>query len=178
MLATVLLITHVKNKEIESAKNLINAFKSQEVLFFLSQKLLPFHCADFGHFNSYSFKFNSEIRNHVPRYWIWMNSYWNVRSLRGGKGAVSVILERGLVVIWRHLSYFWHFRFLCFLTWVMRRTVANINPTIIHFDAVDFSGHHSKKYKFLLTLSVVATTTFGDLVVATLVNSRLKILFL
>ena len=24
-------------------------------------------------------------------------------SLRGGKGAVSVILEKGLVVIWRHL---------------------------------------------------------------------------
>ena len=49
-------------------------------------------------------------------------------SLRGGKGAVSVILEKGLVVIWRHLSHFWHFRFLWFLTWVMRRTVANINP--------------------------------------------------
>ena len=66
-------------------------------------------------------------------------------SLRGGKEAVSVILEKGLVVIWRHLSQFWHFRFLCFLTWVMRRTVANINPKIIHFYAVDFSGHLSKK---------------------------------
>ena len=27
------------------------------------------------------------------------------------------------------------------------QTVANINPKIIHFDAVDFSGHHSKKLK-------------------------------
>ena len=71
---------------------------------------------------------------------------------RGGKGAVSVIFEIGLVVILRHLSHCWHFRFLCLLTWVMRRTVANINPKIIHFDTVDFSGHHSKK--FLLTLSV------------------------
>ena len=34
---------------------------------------------------------------------------------------------------------------LSFLTWVMRRTVANINPKIIYFDGVDFSGHHSKK---------------------------------
>ena len=48
MLATVLLITHVsKNKEIECAKNEINAFKSQEVQFSKSQKLLPFHRADF-----------------------------------------------------------------------------------------------------------------------------------
>ena len=76
-----------------------------------------------------------------------MNSYWNVRNLCGGKGAFSVILEKGLVVIWRHLSNFWHIQFLCFLTWVMRRTVANIDPKIIHFDAVDFSGHHSKKLK-------------------------------
>ena len=37
----------------------------------------------------------------------------------------------------------------------MRRTVANINPKIIHFDAVDFSGHHSKSYKFHLMLSVL-----------------------
>ena len=66
-------------------------------------------------------------------------------SLCGGKGSVSVIFEIGLVVIWRHLSNFWHFRFLCFLTWVTRRTVANINPKVIHFDAVDFSWHHSKK---------------------------------
>ena len=35
MLATVLLITHVK-KKIESAKNEINAFKSQQVLFLKS----------------------------------------------------------------------------------------------------------------------------------------------
>ena len=54
MLATVLLITHVKKQRIESAKNEINAFKSQQVLFLKSQKLLPFHRADFGHFNSYS----------------------------------------------------------------------------------------------------------------------------
>ena len=80
-----------------------------------------------------------------PRYWIWMNSYWNVRSPRDGKGAFSVILEKGLVVIWRHLSNFWHIRFLWFLTWVMRRTVANFNKKIIHFDEVDFSGHHSEK---------------------------------
>ena len=79
------------------------------------------------------------------RYWIWMNSYWNVRKSARWKGSSFCDFEIGLVVIWRHLSHFWHIRFLCFLTWVMRRTVANINPKIIHFDAVDFSGHHSKK---------------------------------
>ena len=36
-----------KNKEIEYAINEINAFKSQQVLFLKSQKLLPFHRADF-----------------------------------------------------------------------------------------------------------------------------------
>ena len=66
-------------------------------------------------------------------------------SLCGWKGSSFCDFEIGLVVIWRRLSHFWHFRFLCFLAWVMRRTVANINPKVIHFDAVDFNGHHSKK---------------------------------
>ena len=82
------------------------------------------------------------------RYWIWMNSYWNVWKSVRWKGSSFCDFEIGLVVIWRHLSHFWHIRFLCFLTCVMRRTVANINPKIIHFDAVDFSGHHSKKLCF------------------------------
>ena len=66
-------------------------------------------------------------------------------SLRGGKGAVSVILK--LDLLWFEGIYliFWQIPFLCFLTWVMRRTVANIYQKIIHFDEVDFSGHHSKK---------------------------------
>ena len=53
-----------KNKEIEIAKNEINAFKSQQVLFLKSQKLLPFHRTDFGHFNSYSFELNSTSTVH------------------------------------------------------------------------------------------------------------------
>ena len=28
----------------------------------------------------------------------------------------------------------------------MRRSLTNIIPKIIHFDELDFSGHHSKKY--------------------------------
>ena len=53
-----------KNKEIEIAENEINAFKSQ-VLFLKSQKnASPFHRTDFGHFNSYSFKFNSTSTVH------------------------------------------------------------------------------------------------------------------
>ena len=143
-----------KKKEIECAKNEINALKSQ-VQFQNHRNCYLSTAQTFGHFNSYSFKFNSGIRNqlqqtycehdYLPRYWIWMNSYWSVRKSVRWKGSSFCDLKKGLVVIWRHLSNFWHFRFLCFLTWVMRRTVANINPKIIHFDAVDFSGHHSKK---------------------------------
>ena len=75
-------------------------------------------------------------------------------NLCGGKGAVSVILK--LDFLWFEGIYliFGTFDFFVFLTWVMRRTVAIINPKFIHFDVVDFSGHHSKSYKFLLTLSV------------------------
>ena len=40
--------------------DIINAFKSQQVLFLKSHKLLPFHRTDFGHFNS-----NSIVRNQV-----------------------------------------------------------------------------------------------------------------
>ena len=58
-----------KNKEIESAKNEINAFKSQQVQFQKSQKLLHFQRTDFGHFNSYSFKFNSGIRKPIVNRW-------------------------------------------------------------------------------------------------------------
>ena len=131
-----------KNKEIDSAKNEINAFKSQQVQFQKSQKLLHFQRTDFGHFNSYSFNSiagSVNLCEPLTYYWIRMNSYWNVRSLCGGKGAFSVILEKDL--LW--FEGIQQFQFLCFLTWVMRRTVANINPKIIHFDAVDFSGHHS-----------------------------------
>ena len=69
-------------------------------------------------------------------------------SQRGGKGAVSVILK--LDLLWFEGIYliFGTFDFFVFLTWVMRGTVANINSKIIQFDAVDFSGHHSKKLCF------------------------------
>ena len=46
------------------------------------------------------------------RYWIWMNSYWNVRKSVRWKGSSFCDFEIGLVVIWRHLSHFWHIRFL------------------------------------------------------------------
>ena len=133
--------------------------KSQQVQFQNHRTCSLSTVQTFEHFNSYSFKFNSGVRKpcssirllyskpivNGSRYWIWMNSYWNVRKSVRWKGSSFCDFEIGLVVIWRHLSHFWHIRFLCFLTWVMRRTVANINPKLIHFDAVDFSGHHSKK---------------------------------
>ena len=128
-----------KNKEIESAKNEINALQITSPIS-KSQKLLPFHRADFR-----------TLTANLLWTWLrtpllnWMNSYWSVRKSARWKGSSFCDFEIGLVVIWRHLSNFWQIRFLCFLTWVLRRTVANINPKIIHFDAVDFNGHHSKK---------------------------------
>ena len=149
---------HVKNKEIECAKNEINAFKSQQVQFqnHRTCSLSTVQTSNTSiaiHSNSiavYVIMFTIRLLYSKPivngsRYWIWMNSYWNVRKSVRWKGSSFCDFEIGLVVIWRHLSHFWHIRFLCFLTCVMRRTVANINPKIIHFDAVDFSGHHSKK---------------------------------
>ena len=70
-------------------------------------------------------------------------------SLCGGKGSSFCDFEIGLVVILTaSISCLAH-SISCCLTWVMRRTVANVNPKVIHFDAVDFSGHHSKTYKVL-----------------------------
>ena len=148
MLATVL-ITHARQKtRNRNCRNEINAFKSQQVLFLKSQKMLPFHRTDFGHFNSYSFEFNSTSTVHnrftdpaIEFEWIAIEMSESVRW----KWSSFCEFWNGLVVIWRHLSHFWHFRFHCFLTWVMRRTVANTNLKFINFDAVDFSGHHSKK---------------------------------
>ena len=64
-----------KNKEIECAKNEINALKSQQVQFQNHRNCSLSTAQTFGHFNSYSFKFNSGIRNqtycehdYVPRY--------------------------------------------------------------------------------------------------------------
>ena len=70
-----------------------------------SQKLLPFarhRLSDISiaiHSNSIAGSVHNRFavkqtyceHDYVPRYWIWMNSYWSVQSLHGGKGAGSVI---------------------------------------------------------------------------------------
>ena len=92
-----------KTKKSQVPKNEINAFKSQQVQFQNHRNCSLSTTQTFGHFNSYSFKFNSGIRNHchnrfavkqtycehdyVPRYWIWMISYWNVRKSARWKGS-------------------------------------------------------------------------------------------
>ena len=141
LLATFLLITHVKKQRNRMCQKWVrSAFKSQQVQFQNHRNCSLSTAQTFGH---YSKPIVNMITDPAIEFeWIAIEMS---ESLRGGKGPVSVILEKGLVVIWRHLSHFWHFRFLCFLTWVMRRTVANNNPKVIHFDTVDFSGHHSKK---------------------------------
>ena len=169
MLATVLLITHVKKQKNRMCQKWDKCLQITTSPISKWQKLLPFHphrLSDISiaiHSNSIAGSVHNRFavkqtyceHDYVPRYWIWMNSYWNVRkSARVEREQFLWILKLDLLWFGRHLSHFWHIWFLCFLTWVMRRTVANINPKIIHFDAVDFSGHHSKKLMFLLTLSV------------------------
>ena len=94
-----------KNKEIEEAKNEKNGFKSQQVQFQKSHKLLALHLVVFGQLNSYSFKFNSWIV-------LWTMStdpaIENVRSQWGGerwKAVICVIFDIGLV-IWSPFSHF------------------------------------------------------------------------
>ena len=148
MLATVLLITHVKNKEIESAKNEINAFKSQQVQFQTSQKLLTFHRTDFGSSDISIAIHSNSIAGSVITYTA-IEFEWIAIEM---SEVCAVESEQFLWFLKLDLLWFegiylilGTFDFLVFLTWVMRRTVAKINPKIIHFDAVDFSGHHSKK---------------------------------
>ena len=65
-----------KTKKSKVPKNEINAFKSQQVQFQKSQKLLHFQRTDFGHFNSYSFKFNSGIRKTIVNCWRTIEFEW------------------------------------------------------------------------------------------------------
>ena len=109
MLVTVLLITHVKKQRNRMCQNEINAFKSQQVQFQNHRNCSLSTAQTFGHFNSYSFKFNSGIRVHnsyskpivnmityptIEFEWIAIEVF---ESLRGGKGAVSVILKLDLL---------------------------------------------------------------------------------
>ena len=76
VLATVLLITHVKKQWNRKCQKWDNAFKSQQVQFQKSQKPLHFQRTDFGHFNSYSFKFNSWIRKPIVNRWRTIEFEW------------------------------------------------------------------------------------------------------
>ena len=134
-----------KNKEIEQAKNEKNVYKSQQVQFQKLHKMQAFHLEVFGHFNSYWFKFNSGIVLWTMTTDPAIEMSEACAAVQGEIRQICVIFEIGLVVIWRHFSHFSLVQFLCFLTCIMMRTISNINPKIIHFDAVDFSGHHSKK---------------------------------
>ena len=153
MLATVLLITHVKKQRNWMCQTFDKCLQITTSPFSKITETAPFPPRRLS--NTSIAVHSNSIAGYViirkqtycehdygSRYWIWMNSYWNVRKSVRWKGSSFCDFEIGLVVIWRHLSNFWHIQFLCFLTWVMRRTVANINPKISHFDEVDFSGHH------------------------------------
>ena len=94
MLATVLLITHVKKLRNRMCQKWDKCLQITTSPISKSQKLFLSTAQTFGHFNSYSFKFNSGSANllwtwiagsanlfvNMITYWIWMNSYWNVRK--------------------------------------------------------------------------------------------------
>ena len=61
-------------------------------------------------------------------------------SLCGGKGSSFCDLKAFISFLALSISLFFDVGLM--------RTVANINLKVIHFDAVDFSGHHSKKLCF------------------------------
>ena len=132
-LATVLLITHVKKQRNRKCQKWDKCLQITTCPFSKITETAPFpprRLSDISiaiHSNSiagYVIMFTIGLLYRKPivgsRYWIWMNSYWNVRKSVRWKGSSFCDFEIGLVVIWRHLSHFWHFRFLCFLTWVMR----------------------------------------------------------
>ena len=92
-------------------QNEINAFKSQQVQFQNHRTCSLSTVQTFEHFNSYSFKFNSGVRNHVHNTFALQQTYCEripllnlnelaiemSESLCGGKGAVSVILKLDLL---------------------------------------------------------------------------------
>ena len=152
MLATVLLITHVKKQRNRNCQKWDKCLQITE-----SQKLLPFHRRRLSN-TSIAIHSNS-IAGYVSIGLLYSKAIVNMitdpaiefewiaiemsESLCGGKGAVSVIWN-WTCDLKACISFLAHLISL-FLTWVMRRTVANINPKIMHFDTADCSGHHSKK---------------------------------
>ena len=149
MLATVLLITHVKKTKKSKVPNMRKMPSNHNKSNFKNHRNCSLSTAQTSDI-SIAIHSNS-IAGSVNLLWTWLRTI-DFEWIAIEMSEVCVVereqflwfYKKGLV-IWRHLSHFWQFQFLCFLTWVMRRTVANINPKIIHFDAVDFSGHHSKK---------------------------------
>ena len=119
-----------KNKEIKCAKNEINAFKSQQVQFQNHRTCSLSTVQTFEHFNSYSFKFNSGVCNHVHNTFALQQTTWTdpaiefewiaiemSESLCGGKGAVSVILKLDLKALWFEGIYLIFGTFDFFVFW-------------------------------------------------------------
>ena len=132
MLATVLLITHVKKQRNRNCRKwdkclqiTTSPFSEKNHRTCSLSTVQTFEHSIAIHSNSirtFTIRFSNTYLN-GSRYWIWMNSYWNVRkSVRWKLEQLLWFLK--LDLLWFEGIYliFWHIRFLCFLTWVMRRT--------------------------------------------------------
>ena len=97
-----------KNKEIESANPEINAFKLQHVHISQITDTAPF--PPHRHFNSYHYSIAGSVK-----LWTWLRTIefeWIEKYPKSVRWKGSSFVEKGLVVIWRHLSHFWLFWFL------------------------------------------------------------------
>ena len=129
-----------------------NAVESRRVIFRKSQKLLSeLHGGSlFKTFKSYSFNFNGGLRKRRTGFCL-----LRTPSPRGKQFLWFLTID----LLWFHriyLLYDWNKR-LFFVMCLWRINLPNLCPNMIHVDALDFGGWHSKELsdKFLLTVSVV-----------------------
>ena len=122
-----------------------NAVESRKVIFWKSQKLLTERALSelhgdglFRTFNSYSFNFNGGLRKRCTGYCLLRTS-----SPRGKQ--FLWFLKIDLLQFHRiYLLYDWS-KLYFFAMCLLRINLPNLCPNMIHIDALDFSGWHSKE---------------------------------
>ena len=134
-----------------------NAVKSRKVIFRKSQKtahLSELHWGSlFRTFNSYSLNFNGALRKRRTGFCL-----LRAPSPRGKQFLwflkIDLLRFIAFTPLWLRVNF-------CFFAMcLLRINLPNLCPNMIHIDALDFSGWHSKEViSFLLTLSVYIDCT-------------------
>ena len=134
---------HLKNQRIAFVKKEKNAMKSQRVIFQKSQKLLAENLRKgrlFRTFNSYSFNFKGGLCNRRSR-----TGYCPYRAPCPRGEQILWFLKNDPLRFHLILLFFDSSKRLFFDMWLVRCTIANLCPTMIHFNAFDFSECRSKE---------------------------------